>query len=61
MVITVDRERVTIRALRETQKGGELPLMTIYIYIYIYVLYIYKQIYEYVYAYVFTYVHKKYI
>ena len=30
MVITVDRERGTIRALRETQKGGQLPLMTIY-------------------------------
>ena len=30
MVITEDRERGTIRALRETQKGGELPLMTIY-------------------------------
>ena len=35
MVITEDRERGTIRALRETQKGGELPLMTIYIYIHI--------------------------
>ena len=33
MVITGDRERGTIRALRETQKGGELPLVTIYIYI----------------------------
>ena len=29
MVITIDRERGSIRALRETQKGGELPLMTI--------------------------------
>ena len=29
MVITVDRERGTIRGLHETRKGGELPLMTI--------------------------------
>ena len=36
MVITVDRDRGTIRALRETQKGGELLLMTIYVYINIY-------------------------
>ena len=31
MVITEEFERGTIRALRETQKGGELPLMTIYV------------------------------
>ena len=36
MAITEEFERGTIRAMRETQKGGELPLMTIYIYIYIY-------------------------
>ena len=31
MAITVEPERGTIRALRETQKGGELTLMTIYV------------------------------
>jgi hypothetical protein len=30
MVITEDRETGTIRGLRETLRGGELPLMTIF-------------------------------